>query len=531
MLSAEGYYVTEFVQETGLSGSCLDFPPQHMLAPLQARPSCFCEHLSQALGPHGSSLPGAAPGAASYEAIPLVDETFKDPLEGTSLSLIKGVTELLLRPFNMAGPPLSSERGQNERCYRRQMVTTDAFMMGWGTVYKDRPASPSVGDSDQKSSAISASRQDLTPSTRDLEAVGMAHKRPPAFTYSLPADVKEPVASARALSTRRLHSSKWKVFESWCLAHAVDPVSCPVGPVLECLQEKFAVGAVATTLRVYVVASPLGEILFLKVERTLNFHLLPKTVKRRVYALKRLQLQSANIEAKFYEEVHELERKYAGLYQPIFDKRRDIVAGAVEPTDEECEWQSDREEEDLAEDLQKKAALEEKQADSAVADDPKGVPEFWLTIFKRVDMLEEMLQVALLLCKIDWHKGKDVTVKIVKKKQKHKGRGTVRTVTKEVPQDSFFNFFNPVKASPDGMDEDLDFTLATDFEIGHFFRERVIPKAVLYFTGEALEDDESYEEEDLEEGEEEDLDDEGEEEDEGDCDPTKDPPPAECKQQ
>lgn len=47
--------------------------------------------------------------------------------------------------------------------------------------------------------------------------------------------------------------------------------------------------------------------------------------------------------------------------------------------------------------MQKKAALEEKQADSAGADDPKGVPEFWLTIFKRVDMLEEMLQVALLL--------------------------------------------------------------------------------------------------------------------------------------
>lgn len=48
-------------------------------------------------------------------------------------------------------------------------------------------------------------------------------------------------------------------------------------------------------------------------------------------------------------------------------------------------------------------------------------------------------------CKIDWQKGKDVTVKTIKKKQKHKGRGTVRTITKEVPQDSFFNFFNPVK--------------------------------------------------------------------------------------
>lgn len=48
--------------------------------------------------------------------------------------------------------------------------------------------------------------------------------------------------------------------------------------------------------------------------------LLPKVVKRRVHALKRLQVQSASIEAKFYEEVHELERKYAALYQPLFEK-------------------------------------------------------------------------------------------------------------------------------------------------------------------------------------------------------------------
>lgn len=50
-------------------------------------------------------------------------------------------------------------------------------------------------------------------------------------------------------------------------------------------------------------------------------------------------------------------------------------------------------------------------------------------------------------CQIDWHKGKDVTVKIIKKKQKHKGRGTVRTVTKQVPNDSFFNFFTPIKGN------------------------------------------------------------------------------------
>ena len=43
-------------------------------------------------------------------------------------------------------------------------------------------------------------------------------------------------------------------------------------------------------------------------------------VKRRVHALKNLQVKCAHIEAKFYEEVHELERKYAALYQPLFDK-------------------------------------------------------------------------------------------------------------------------------------------------------------------------------------------------------------------
>lgn len=31
-------------------------------------------------------------------------------------------------------------------------------------------------------------------------------------------------------------SSKWKVFESQCLAHVVDLVSYPMGPVLEFLQ-------------------------------------------------------------------------------------------------------------------------------------------------------------------------------------------------------------------------------------------------------------------------------------------------------
>lgn len=39
------------------------------------------------------------------------------------------------------------------------------------------------------------------------------------------------------------------------------------------------------------------------------------------------------------------------------------------------------------------------------------------------------------------------------------------------------------------QDDDAEAILAADFEIGHFLRERIIPRSVLYFTGEAIEDD------------------------------------------
>ena len=39
------------------------------------------------------------------------------------------------------------------------------------------------------------------------------------------------------------------------------------------------------------------------------------------------------------------------------------------------------------------------------------------------------------------------------------------------------------------QEEETEALLTADFEIGHFFRESIIPRAVLYFTGEALEDD------------------------------------------
>merc|ERR1719211_670871 len=302
---------------------------------------------------------------------------------------------------------------------------------------------------------------------------------------------------------------------------------------------------------------------------------LPAPVKRRLKALKKIQLESTKIEAKFYEEVHRLECKYHEIYRPLYEQRSKITKGEYEPNDDECQWPSDDEDdEDLASDMKDKAKID------ADEKDVKGVPDFWLTIFKNVDMLQEMVQEAdepvlskltditvtfsdtpmgftlhfyfepneyfsnsiltkeyqmkcepseddpfsfegpeIFKCKgctINWKEpGKNLTVKTVKKKQKHKSKGNVRTITKQVKSDSFFNFFDPPPISDDpdaDVDPETQDLLTADFEIGHYIRDRIIPRAVLFFTGEALEEEDFDEEEEEDEGE------EGEEEEEDDPD-------------
>merc|ERR1711894_866301 len=250
-----------------------------------------------------------------------------------------------------------------------------------------------------------------------------------------------------------------------------------------------------------------------------------------------------------------------------------------------------------AQEVNEKAKLteEEKKAQEEKDKDVKGVPHFWLTIFKNVELIADMIQEPdepalealkdltvtftekdpmsftlhfhfspndyfsneiltktyelkcepreddpfafegpeIIKCTgsaIDWQKGKNLTVKQVKKKQKHKSKGSVRTITKQVKADSFFNFFDP-PAVPDDpnaeVDEDTQALLTADFEIGHYIRERIVPRAVLFFTGEALEDESDCEEEESDE----DDDDDDNSDNDADFDPSKAQANPECKQQ
>ncbi|XP_047620526.1 nucleosome assembly protein 1-like 2 [Phacochoerus africanus] len=327
---------------------------------------------------------------------------------------------------------------------------------------------------------------------------------------------------------------------------------------------------------------------------------LPVKVKYRVLALKKLQTRVANLESKFLREFHGIERKFAEMYQPLLEKRRQIINAIYEPTKEECEYKSDSEdcdddemydeeelygneegllheymdEDDGCEEDYYDYVIEENDEDdddaAAAADDddddddddgddneaargenkeedPKGIPDFWLTVLKNVDTLTPLIKkydepILKLLtdikvklsdpgeplsftlefhfkpneyfkndlltktyvlksrlayydphpyrgtaieycigCKIDWNEGKNVTLKTVKKKQKHRIWGTIRTVTEDFPKESFFNFFTPQGINSDGKDGNDDFLL------GHNLRTYIIPRSVLFFSGDALE--------------------------------------------
>lgn len=261
---------------------------------------------------------------------------------------------------------------------------------------------------------------------------------------------------------------------------------------------------------------------------------LPPPVKKRVEALQELQGQHKELEINYFEEKVALEVKYQKLYEPLYKKRYDIVNGVVDVKDAKKQEATDLEE---------------------------GVPEFWLTamtnndtlamqiterdedalkflkdiryspfnsdndengfklefffsenpyfknsvltkIYYMIDENEPILD-RVVGTEIDWLPGKNLTRKVMRKKSK-KGAKDIKPVTKIEKCQSFFNFFDPPKfPEDDDIDEDateeFQNAMEQDFEIGFTIRDKLIPHAVSWFTGEAIDafDDDNLFENDL----------------------------------
>lgn len=93
-----------------------------------------------------------------------------------------------------------------------------------------------------------------------------------------------------------------------------------------------------------------------------------------------------------------------------------------------------------------------------------------------------------------------------------------RVVKISVPTESFFNFFSPPQPpteDDDSVASDIEERLELDYQLGEDIKEKLIPRAIDWFTGEALQ----FEELGEDMGDEfEDDDDEDEEEDEDEDD-------------
>ncbi|KAK4241244.1 nucleosome assembly protein 1 [Achaetomium macrosporum] len=323
---------------------------------------------------------------------------------------------------------------------------------------------------------------------------------------------------------------------------------------------------------------------------------LPAEVKRRVAGLKGIQKEHSKLEAEFQEEVLQLEKKYFAKFTPLYEQRSAIVNGKAEPTDDQVK--AGEEDEEDAEGAEGAETKEEKPAEGATK--VSGIPEFWLSAMKNQVSLAEMItdrdEGALKSLvdirmeyldkpgfrlifefaeneyftnktitktyyyqnesgyggdfiydhaegdKIDWKPGKDLTVRIEQKKQRNKTTKQTRIVKKTVPTESFFNFFSPPKAPSDDDDDaasDIEERLELDYQLGEDIKEKLIPRAIDWFTGEALafeeidEDDladfdEDDDEDDEDISDDQDDEDESEEEEEDGSKPKQEP--TECKQ-
>ncbi|CAM0954251.1 unnamed protein product [Alopecurus aequalis] len=317
---------------------------------------------------------------------------------------------------------------------------------------------------------------------------------------------------------------------------------------------------------------------------------LEPNVRKRVEVLREIQSQHDQLEAKFFEERAALEAKYQKMYEPLYSKRYEVVNGVVEvegvTKDDAGETAADQKEEKgvpefwfnamknheiLAEEIQER----DEEALKYLKDikwyritEPKGFKlefhfntnpffknEVLTKTYHMIDEDEPILEKAI-GTEIEWYPGKCLTQKVLKKKPK-KGSKNAKPITKIENCDSFFNFFSPPQVPDDDeeIDEDtaeqLQNQMEQDYDIGSTIRDKIIPHAVSWFTGEAAQDEEfdgmmDDDEDDDEEGDEDEDEDEDDEEDDDDDDEDDAPKkkggrvpagegqgerPAECKQQ
>ncbi|KAI9215876.1 nucleosome assembly protein, partial [Blastocladiella britannica] len=280
--------------------------------------------------------------------------------------------------------------------------------------------------------------------------------------------------------------------------------------------------------------------------------------KKRLNALKNLMIDYAGLRREFMAELTALEKKYHVKYQPIFDKRADIVSGKVEPTEAQTQVPDNTVDYTDADAMDGEAVIEGPVV---------GIPNFWrqaLLQSQAAQLIEKEDLEALSSLKdikvryldgnpgfaldfvfgtndyfsnevlsktyflspsddptndqfvldkiegtvIEWKEGKNLAVKTETRKQRHKDTNKTRIVKREVPSDTFFNLFKSrsMPAHDDDDDEEdvddehldeLEGAMEMEYTLGEEIKDMIIPAALEFFTGEAASLDEDLDDDEF----------------------------------
>ncbi|XP_052894979.1 nucleosome assembly protein 1-like 1 [Anopheles moucheti] len=244
----------------------------------------------------------------------------------------------------------------------------------------------------------------------------------------------------------------------------------------------------------------------IELEQTATANPLPPNIQAKLYALRKIQLDIVDREVQFHYKAHAMEVEYQSVFNECHEKVARIINGDDVPE-----------------------LLESNPAPNDVADQPKGIPEFWLTVLK-ASFLEHMIQPTdePVLKELQ-----DVRVHLVNEPEAgfelefyfaSNDYFTNEVLTKQyflrcapnpdapakfngfeiynckgctidwkpdhnltvTPGNSFFDFFAPEMLI--NADYDADFNeavLECDFQYGYHIKETIIPRSVFLFLKES----------------------------------------------
>jgi nucleosome assembly protein 1-like 1 len=275
---------------------------------------------------------------------------------------------------------------------------------------------------------------------------------------------------------------------------------------------------------------------------------LPEKIRQRAQVLSVYNEDYLAIQKACKDKETAILLRYDALFAPLLKRRHEIVTGAA-VTDEEVK-------KGMPAGHEGKVSVE--MDASASAEEKAGLENFWLRVLQHhvvigstieehdEDVLRHLVDVKssvveggygsfqvvftfepndyfeeetitatvhakddaseLTLTNITWKPGKNVTMHTITKKQRAKRTGQTRTITREVPQPSFFWLFrskSEMKGEADDEEEEEEDDEEQRISTLEVLHTCIIPNAVRYYTGEAPDGSSDADEGDEEEEEEE----------------------------